>query len=92
MVRLQVDEPEVIGLCVDESEIVELGFEEKIVIVDPGQMDVYDGPYVVDPDFDGQVLDTNNKMMTDDVTVNPILVARTSNPSGGTTVYIGGII
>lgn len=52
----------------------------------------YPGPYEVDPEFDSVVLETNNKLMTDDVTVNPIYVGRTSNPSGGITVYIGGTI
>lgn len=92
MIRLRVDEPKIIELCVDESKVVELGIEEKIVIIDPGHMDIYEGPYVVDPDFDGRVLLTNQKLMTDDVTVNPIEVARTTNPAGGKTVYIGGII
>lgn len=54
--------------------------------------DPYPGPYVVDPAFSEQILETRNKVMTDDVTVNPIEVSRTSNPAGGITVYIGGII
>ena len=82
MIRLRVDEPEVIRLRI----------EEKVVIVDPSSIDTYDGDYVIDPDFDGRVLLTNQKRMTDDVTINPIEVARTTNPAGGKTVYIGGII
>ncbi len=53
---------------------------------------VYDGDYVVDPRFVSQTLETQGKVMRDDVTVNSIEVARTSNPQGGKTVYIGGII
>lgn len=49
------------------------------------------GPYVVNPTFDEQVLDTDSKLMTADVTVKPIAVSRTSNLSGGITVFIGGL-
>lgn len=54
--------------------------------------DAYDGEYVVDPDFIGKTLETSGKLMRDDVTVNPILVSKTINISGGNTVYIGGTI
>lgn len=49
---------------------------------------IYDGPYVVDPSFDQQVLDTDNKKLLDDVTVNKIKVTSTRNPSGGNTLSI----
>ena len=51
----------------------------------------YDGNYEVTPKFTEEVLKTKNKIMKDNVLVHPIEVARVSNPSGGTTVYIGGI-
>lgn len=51
----------------------------------------YDGDYQVTPKFTEEVLKTKNKLMKDNVLVSPIEVARVSNPSGGTTVYIGGI-
>lgn len=51
----------------------------------------YDGDYKVTPKFTEEVLKTKNKLMKDNVLVYPIEVARVSNPSGGTTVYIGGI-
>ena len=54
--------------------------------------DVYDGEYEVTPAVDAKVLGTKNKLMLDDVTVNPIEVARVSNPAGGRTIYIGGEI
>lgn len=53
--------------------------------------DPYTGDYVVDPSFVKSTLPTKNKLLLEDVTINPIEVARVSNPSGGTTVYIGGI-
>lgn len=51
----------------------------------------YDGDYEVTPKFTEEVLKTKNKIMKDNVLVHTIEVARVSNPSGGTTVYIGGI-
>lgn len=53
--------------------------------------DPYLGDYQVDPSFKEHVLSTRNKLLTQNVTVNPIEVSRVSNPSGGTTVYIGGM-
>ena len=52
----------------------------------------YEGEYEVTPDFDGTTLETSGKTLSNDVTVHPITVSRTSNPSGGNTVYIGGVI
>ena len=49
----------------------------------------FDGPYEVTPRFHKQTLETKNKTMTDDVTVETIPVYRTINPSGGNTVSIG---
>lgn len=51
----------------------------------------YDGPYTVTPDFETQELATKDKILKDNVTVNPIAVARVENPSGGKTIFIGGI-
>lgn len=52
----------------------------------------YEGPYEVDPSFETQMLETNAKIMADDVTVHPIMVSKTTNLAGGITVYIGGTI
>ena len=64
----------------------------QTVIQFVGETNPYTGEYIIDPDFDGQVLQTRQKYMTDNVTVNPIQVEAVSNTSGGKTVYIGGII
>lgn len=50
----------------------------------------YDGAYTVSPDFEGVTLPTQDRVLDKDITVEPIAVARVSNPSGGKTVYIGG--
>lgn len=64
----------------------------QTVIQYVGDSNPYTGEYIIDPDFDGQVLQTRQKYMTDNVTVNPIQVESVSNIEGGRTVYIGGII
>ena len=51
----------------------------------------YDGPYTVTPTFETQRLATKDKLLQDDVTVDPIAVARVENPAGGKTIFIGGI-
>lgn len=52
--------------------------------------ETYDGTYEVTPTFSRQTLNTHDKLMTDDLTVRPIEVSRTSNPQGGNTIFIGG--
>jgi hypothetical protein len=65
---------------------------ETLHEIPPSDIDVYDGAYTVDPDFERHVLGTKSKLMRDDVTVNAIEVQRVSNAAGGRTVYIGGLI
>ena len=67
------------------------GFALAIQALTAGSIEEYDGDYRVIPKFTEKVLQTKNKLMKDNVSVSPIEVARVSNPSGGTTVYIGGI-
>lgn len=54
-----------------------------------GSADYYDGAYDVTPRLYAQSLDTDGKVMEDDVTVYEIPVTRTTNPTGGLTVLIG---
>lgn len=49
----------------------------------------YRGSYLVIPKFEDQVLDTDEKLMKDNLTVKEIPVARVPNTSGGYTVTIG---
>lgn len=51
----------------------------------------YDGPYTVTPGFETQELATKDKILKDNVTVDPIAVARVENSAGGKTIFIGGI-
>lgn len=50
----------------------------------------YDGETTVVPSDYDKVLHTNGKTMRDDVTVVAIPFFRTTNVSGGDTIYIGG--
>lgn len=70
---------------IDDEEVLELEIEEG----GGGCLPFYDGPYNVEPRRVDQVLETQNKSMSNDVTINEIYYAETSNISGGITCYIG---
>lgn len=77
----------------DLSLIIPVDGESGIVTKVIGQdLPTYTGVTEVDPDFDGVTLHTANKVLVNNITVNPIKVESVSNLSGGRTVYIGGII
>lgn len=54
-----------------------------------GTATTYAGPYEVTPRLTAQTLETQAKLMADDVTVYEIPVVRTSNLYDGITVVIG---
>ncbi len=54
-----------------------------------GRLPYYEGAYVVDPRKVSQTLETQNKSMRENVVVNEIYYAETSNLGGGYTAYIG---
>ena len=66
------------------------GYKTAVVFGSGGER--YDGEYEIKPTFEAQILPTKAKVLTDDITVNAIEVSRTTNLSGGKTVYIGGLI
>lgn len=84
---LSLRQPQAIDVSLRMPQAVNIQFE--FVVRDGG--DPYDGPYAVTPRFAAQVLPTDGKTLRDDVTVDPINVARVSNPAGGNTIYIGGM-
>ena len=49
----------------------------------------YTGDYSVEPRKVGQTLETANKSMSEDVVINPIYYAETTNVGGGYTAIIG---
>lgn len=52
-------------------------------------VETYTGNYLVTPKTEEQILKTNKKLMTNDVTVKKIPYYDVSNESGGSTVFIG---
>lgn len=71
----------------EEGELI-LDFEE-VIEIDHGFVP-YEGPYNVIPKWYEQQLNTNDKSMTDNVTVEEIPLVKTGNLGGGYTVIIGG--
>lgn len=61
-------------------------FGEIVILRDA---ETYDGPYNVIPRVYQQVLETNNKLMEDDVTVEVIPLNTVLNISNGYTATIG---
>lgn len=56
----------------------------------PDTPEEYQGEYEVTPKvYDQQILETANKLLTDNVTVHKVPYSETSNKAEGTTVYIG---
>ena len=70
---------------IDDSEIT-FEIEEGI---GSGTLPPYEGSYVVTPRKVEQVLETNDKRMTDDVTVEAISYIEVGNMGGGVTATIG---
>lgn len=48
----------------------------------------YKGPYIVIPKIEQTILETNDKVMEDDVTINSIPYQEVENIQGGETVII----
>lgn len=85
----QWTENNVLHLDIDMLGGSDLRLDVELVGGGSGRLPYYTGDYVVDPRKVEQVLETKNKSMRDDVTVNPIFYAETSNLSGGLTAVIG---
>lgn len=64
--------------CIDFGEFIEIS-----------KYEFYDGEYIVTPDTINQYLETDAKVMRDDVTVLAVPYAEVSNPDGGLTAIIG---
>jgi hypothetical protein len=66
-------------------------YESEILsISDVNDIEIYDGVYQVVPNvFDNLILETKDKKMVDNVTVDKIPYAKVSNEAGGATVTIG---
>ena len=60
------------------------------VTIVAGESKPYEGPYSVIPTFEQRILETKDRALLENVTVEPIPITKTSNTSGGNTVIIGG--
>ena len=63
--------------------------QDQYIRIRHGDYDWYEGAYEVTPRLYTQTLDTDHKIMSDDVTIDEIPITRTSNPQDGLTVLIG---
>ena len=88
MIKMELIDEKPITLEVINDELIDF----ELIGTDFDNIPKYTGTYVVEPRFVSQELLTANKMMEQNVLIEAIEVARTSNPAGGKTVYIGGII
>lgn len=67
-----------------------------VILIPVGEINIavlhtqYTGTYTVTPNTRGTVLDTDNKVLEQDVTVESIPLQSVSNGAGGNTVTIGG--
>lgn len=88
MVNIQILESEVLPIKIlDGTEALKVEVLDTIINVLP-EGEVYRGPYEVIPKaYDNQTLETKDKHMLDDVTVNKVPYYETSNRYGD-TVYI----
>ena len=59
------------------------------VVIGTGAVDPYEGAYVVIPKITDQTLDTERKLMLQDLLVKQIPFYDVSNAAGGSTIFIG---
>lgn len=65
----------------------EFGKVHEVIV--PADTMKYEGAYEVTPKVEGQSLPTAQRFLEEDVEVKAIPFFKTSNTSGGATVYIG---
>lgn len=81
-----------IGLQIEKQAIpIELEVKDYIGTYTPDGIETYEGDYTIIPKVSEQELQTKNKMMKENVTIEQIPFHEFSNDSG-TTVVIGGIL
>ena len=81
-----------IGLQIEKNTVpIELEVKEYIGAYTPEGIETYDGDYTVIPKVSGQNMQTKNKMMKNNVTIEQIPFHEFSNETG-TTVVIGGML
>lgn len=61
----------------------------KVKSAETKPLPYYEGEYVITPTFEKQVLETKQKSMSDDVTVEKITTLEVDNEAGGVTYIFG---
>jgi hypothetical protein len=61
----------------------------KVKTAETKPLPYYEGEYVITPKFTDQVLETKQKSMSDDVTVEKITTLEVDNEAGGVTYIFG---
>lgn len=78
--------PVVVKFKVKEEAPVKFKIDSTLIV---GEGEPYEGEYIITPlAFTDQILDTKNKVLTEDIVVQKVPKYETSNVSGGYTVYI----
>lgn len=67
----------------------DIGFSDLQIMTVRPDVEYYDGAFDVIPDVSSQRLETAEKYMRSDVTIQAIPYFDVSNTAGGSTVYIG---
>ena len=86
MIRIRIQTSPVISVRIQDSPHINVNVS-AITKVLPGG-DVFSGPYSVVPKVNAQMLNTADKYMAKDVSVDAVPFYSVSNQSGGNTVYI----
>ena len=76
---------------IDKLSIEEMTEAVKSISTVEYDGETYEGPYTIRPEIDEQIMETNNKLMTDDVTIQAIPYHSVDNAEMGQTVIIGGV-
>ena len=88
MLEIELQIGDVTELELESESYADLELASDAVQVFPSGS-TFPGPYEVTPTLGGLDVDTEGLFMEDDLTVKPIPIAKTTNPSGGYTCVIG---
>lgn len=89
MIRIHIQTAPVISVRIQDSPRINVNVSAITKVLPEG--DVFSGPYSVVPKVNAQTLNTADKYMAKDVSVEAVPFYSVSNQSGGNTVYIANI-
>ncbi len=74
---------------VENNAHIDLDFGDVQEVTVSKDNTLYTGDYFVTPTVNGQILPTADRLLVEDMTINPIPYYDVGNLAGGSTVYIG---